>query len=720
MNAERWQQIDDIFHEAAGRDPAEQPAYLEHACGEDEELRAEVETLLAHDLQSDRSGFLTVVSGGEPTAGDGGCEVTASNGLAAPADDLPSPFGRYAIIRRLGQGGMGTVYLARDTGLDRLVALKIPREEYERSPDAIARFQREARAAAAFEHPNFCRIYDVGEIDGRHFIAMAYIEGRHLTELIDPGLPMEQERAAAWALRLALALGEAHRQGIVHRDLKPLNIMIDGKGEPIIMDFGLARRLEGDDPELTRSGLVMGSPHYMSPEQIDGNKDAIGPASDVYSLGVILYELLTGQRPFQGPGLRVLGLISFQDAAPLAAVRPEVDPELAFICQKAMAKKIDDRFASMTALAEALASWLAKHRLAMFESSGDGRAKPGLVGRNGNGAIDNSSFSPERARVPKERSHVEAVQLTSWMRALAVVVGVIVVAIIAQRLWIAANRHETSKSQIRRIPGSARSVASGSAGPPPATRAEYINSIGMELVRIDAGRFFMASPTVEIPEEEHAQHAVQITRPFLLGAKEVTWLQYHAVLTDESSIFQDDEPLPANNISWFDAIIFCNKLSKRENRPPYYRIGDSGDVTIDQIDGPGYRLPTAAQWEYAARAGSRSRYPFGDDVSLLGEYAWFLENSGREIHPVGKKRPNEWELYDMLGNVWEWCQDSFETAVDTDSSPGDAQGKAMRKRKLMRGGSVWDTDYVRPAARQGQPPDTRLYHLGFRVAVYEE
>ncbi len=385
-----------------------------------------------------------------------------------------------------------------------------------------------------------------------------------------------------------------------------------------------------------------------------------------------------------------------------------------------MAKKIDERFASMTALAEALASWLAKHRLAMFESPGNGPAEPGLVWRSGNGAINNSTFSPEKARVPKNRSHALAVQLASWMGALAVVLGVIVVVVIAQRLWIAANRHEASKSQIRRIPGSAKSVASGSAGPPSATRAEFVNSIGMELVRIDAGRSFMGSRTVEIPQEEHAQHAVQITRPFLLGANEVTWLQYHAVINDESSIFQDDDPLPVNNVSWMDAVNFCNKLSKREHRPPYYHIEDSGEVTIDQIDGPGYRLPTEVQWEYAVRAGSRSRYPFGDDVSLLGEYAWFLENSGKEIHPVGKKRPNEWGLHDMLGNVWEWCQDSSDLPDEYDSSPGDFRATVRRKRRVMRGGSVWDTDYCQSSARQGQPPDTRLYHLGFRVAVYEE
>ncbi len=163
--------------------------------------------------------------------------------MSSPApgpDELPSQFGRYRVIKRLGRGGMGVVYLAQDRELDRLVALKLPREEYERHPEALARFQNEARAAAAVDHPNFCRVYEVGQVDDRHYIAMAYIDGYPLSTLIDPCRPMDPKDAVNWVLRLALIMAELHERGIVHRDLKPSNVMVDRRGEPIIMDFGLA------------------------------------------------------------------------------------------------------------------------------------------------------------------------------------------------------------------------------------------------------------------------------------------------------------------------------------------------------------------------------------------------------------------------------------------------------------------------------------------------
>src|SRR5262249_47858853 len=163
----------------------------------------------------------------------------------------------------------------------------------------------------------------------------ALIEGRPLAAFIDPDHPIEPGRAAAWALRLASAIGEAHRHGIVHRDLKPSNIMVDRRGEPIILDFGLARRLEGSDPELTGSGVLLGTPYYMSPEQAEGIKGSTGPACDIYSLGVILYELLTGHRPFKGSPQQVIGLVLLQEPMPLSALRPGIDPELESICLRA-------------------------------------------------------------------------------------------------------------------------------------------------------------------------------------------------------------------------------------------------------------------------------------------------------------------------------------------------------------------------------------------------
>lgn len=254
---------------------------------------------------------------------------------------------------------MGTVYLARDAQLDRLVALKIPRLPLEVSAASLARFFREARAAARLDHPNICPVYDLGEQNGIPFLTMAYVEGTTLAQVLAGG----GGRADAWAAelvrKLARALDEAHRRGVVHRDLKSSNVMINQRGEPVIMDFGLARWVEEEEHgRLTRTGEVLGSPAYMSPEQVAGDVAAIGPACDIYSLGVILYELLTGHLPFEGTTPSVLARVLTQDPPPPTAHRPDLDPRLTAICAKAMARQVADRYATMGEFAAALAGYL--------------------------------------------------------------------------------------------------------------------------------------------------------------------------------------------------------------------------------------------------------------------------------------------------------------------------------------------------------------------------
>src|SRR5581483_1302271 len=198
------------------------------------------------------------------------------------------------IEKKLGQGGMGAVYLAHDTELDRRVALKVPGFVAGDPPGVLERFQREARAAAKLHHPNLCPVFDVGQVGGVHYLTMAFIPGRTLARVLrDRGGPMDEMEAARLIRTLALALGEAHRAGVVHRDLKPANIIMSARGEPVILDFGLARRAE--DSRMTATGAALGTPAYMPPEQVEGDPTAVGPASDIYGLGVILYELLTAR-----------------------------------------------------------------------------------------------------------------------------------------------------------------------------------------------------------------------------------------------------------------------------------------------------------------------------------------------------------------------------------------------------------------------------------------
>jgi serine/threonine protein kinase len=250
---------------------------------------------------------------------------------------------------------MGAVYLAHDPQLDREVALKVPRLT---GGQAAARFLREARAAAALRHPNVCPIYDLGNADGTPFLCLAYVRGEPLSRRVGPSRPLPVAEAVGIVRTVARAMHEAHRLGIIHRDLKPANVMIDEAGQPVVMDFGLARPCTPLATQLTAAGDVMGTPAYMPPEQVEGAVACMGPACDIYSLGIILYELLTGTVPFHGDLIALTTQIVADPPPPPTRHRPDLDPRLDALCLRALAKHPDDRWPSMAAFADALDAFL--------------------------------------------------------------------------------------------------------------------------------------------------------------------------------------------------------------------------------------------------------------------------------------------------------------------------------------------------------------------------
>ena len=293
----------------------------------------------------------------------------------APPDILPTIFGRYRIVRELGGGGMGTVYLAVDTQLDREVALKVPHVDATNDSDYLERFDREAKTAAKLSHANICQVYDVGEIDGRRYLTMEYIDGKPLTTLV--GSKSLKDMPVVHLVRqVALAVGLAHKQGIIHRDLKPANIMVTSEGKPKVTDFGLARWLGASGQRLTQKGMIIGTPAYMPLEQLHGTVEDIGPHSDVYSLGVILYELLTAHLPFDvapdAPVTALFAKILITPPDPPTKYRPDLDPRLEKIILKAIAKEHADRFRTMAEFAAVLGEYIVARRAEEgFRRSGD-------------------------------------------------------------------------------------------------------------------------------------------------------------------------------------------------------------------------------------------------------------------------------------------------------------------------------------------------------------
>ena len=272
------------------------------------------------------------------------------------AADLPAVPG-YELLGVLGRGGMGVVYKARQAALKRLVALKMILAGGHAGAEELARFRLEAEAVARLQHPNIVQIYEIGEYQNRPFFSLEFVDGGSLAAKL-AGNPLPPREAAKLAETLARAMQAAHAAGIVHRDLKPGNVLLSADGTPKIADFGLAKRLE-DDSGQTRTGAVMGTPSYMAPEQAAGQTKAIGPPTDVWALGAILYECLTGRPPFRGASvLETLELVRTQEPVPPSSLQPKVPRDLETICLKCLEKEPAKRYAAAGALADDLGRFL--------------------------------------------------------------------------------------------------------------------------------------------------------------------------------------------------------------------------------------------------------------------------------------------------------------------------------------------------------------------------
>ena len=289
--------------------------------------------------------------------------AAADDGVAPGAMALPALFGDYELLEEIGRGGMGVVYRARQQSLGRIVAVKMLLRRELASAADLARFRSEAEAAARLDHPGIVSVFEVGQADGHPFYSMQYVEGTTLARRLAAG-PIPARETATLLAQVAEAIQVAHSRGVLHRDLKPSNILIDLDGVPRVSDFGLAKRLEAD-ASVTHTGAIIGTPCYMSPEQAAGSRGDVGPASDVWSLGAILYQTLCGRPPFQAssPMDTLLAVLESDPPMPRSIV-PTADRDLEMIALKSLQKPQDLRYASAAELAADLRAALAGDPLA--------------------------------------------------------------------------------------------------------------------------------------------------------------------------------------------------------------------------------------------------------------------------------------------------------------------------------------------------------------------
>jgi serine/threonine protein kinase/Tol biopolymer transport system component len=339
MNSERWQQIDELFHAALACEVGERAEFLAKQCGDDASLRQEVESLLSSLQEADD--FI------ETPAGDVAAEML---GTHRPTFEPGQQIENYRIVHQLGSGGMGEVYLAEDIRLRRNVALKLLPPHFTVNPDRVRRFEREARAASALNHPNIVTIYEIGHSSTTHFIATEFVDGKTLRQLINEK-PFTLNETLNVSMQVADALSGAHAAGIVHRDIKPENIMIRRDGYVKILDFGLAKLTEQqtidadlETPTLLQSnpGLVMGTVQYMSPEQARAKNVGIG--TDIWSLGIVMYELLAGHVPFTGETPSHVMVSLMEDRLPPLKDRANVPEELDRFVTKTLQKNQKERY----------------------------------------------------------------------------------------------------------------------------------------------------------------------------------------------------------------------------------------------------------------------------------------------------------------------------------------------------------------------------------------
>ena len=605
-----------------------------------------------------------------------------------------SIFKHYRIERLIGKGGMGEVYLAEETTLGRKVAIKVLKQEATTDPKFVERFRNEARMLGHLNHPNIVGLYSFFEDGGTYYLVMQYAPGITLAELIRRTGPIPEQRAMRIFAQLGEALAFAHSEGIVHRDIKPSNIMIDPdkNDRVLVMDFGIARMM--DAQHITGTGTQLGTPCYMSPEQVLGKKD-IGPPSDIYSSGVVLYEMLSGSLPYdlESESLYTVQGRIVNEPLPDPRLRYEYISERGVALLKDLTQKEPEK--RPKSIADARHERVAepakpKPKPVVFVPDKEPEAGVNLEKQS----IQNA---PDYDYV--EDNYKKSANKKAWIAG-----GIVFVAVILGIILLGTDR----KPEYAEDTTPVEEVVPEVTEPAEVAAPAALPDLPSNMIRVDGGTFMMGSNNGE--DDEQPVHQVTVSS-FYIGKHEVTQKEWRDVMGSNPSYFKGDY-LPVESITWYDAVEYCNKRSQQEGLTPCY--SGSGDYINCNWNANGYRLPTEAEWEFAARGGTQSKGYTYSGSNGIGSVAWYNDNSGSTTHSVGTKSPNELGIYDMSGNVWEWCWDWYGNYAST--SQNNPTGATSGSYRVLRGGSWLNSDYrCRVAYRLDNAPDSWNISFGLRV-----
>jgi formylglycine-generating enzyme required for sulfatase activity len=565
-----------------------------------------------------------------------------------------------------------------------------------------------------------------------HFCALELVEGEDLAKRITRLGRLTEDEALSITNQIAMALQHAFYNGLVHRDVKPENIMVTADGTAKLLDLGLARPANQEATRLTESGMFVGSPYYASPEQALGERE-IDTRADIYSLGATLYHMVTGKPPFEGTTALAILQKHVNEKLPWPAeVNPELSDGLCRVVAKMMEKSREDRYQTPNDLncdldllqgggePEVDVAALKNSSVKVPAVRPRGRRRPDSRARMTPVRERAAARRPERRRRDSARerrrgaeggprpgekpSRWAALPTGAKIAMGAGALGLMVVIGLAMFLGGGEPDRKPPKpgrreAAARRSPA-AKAKPLPKAEPPPTLTLDLGGGVKMEFVYIRPGTFMMGGNEDlkhSLQGVEKPKHEVAITRGFYIGKYQVTQSEHEAIMGGNPSKWKGPNR-PVQRVTWDEAAEFCRLAAERTKRQ--------------------FRLPTEAEWEYACRAGTTTRFSFGDSEGGLGEYAWYKHNSGGQTHPVGQKKPNAWGLYDTHGNVWEWVADWYDAGYYAKSPREDPAGPQTGVHRLLRGGGRGvSSDVCRSAFRRHLSPPHRGNDIGFRACV---